>query len=636
MILPMKRKRSSNSHLDWYHTSWQVPPKLTLSTWADRERILSSESNPTGGRWRTDRVPYLKEIMDTISDDEHEVVVFMAPSQAGKTETINNFVGYIIDQDPGPILLIQEDLINAKAWSKDRLDPMLRDTPCLRGKIGTARGIAAHDAVTSNEILHKSFAGGHLTVVGSNRGAGLSMRPIRYVIGDEIDAWAPGAGEEGDQLSLAEKRTTWFFNRKLIWISSPRLKATSRIEPLYEASDQRALFVPCPHCAHYQTLEWANFRWDKAEDGSHLPETAHFQCTACTGRIEEQHRPAILAACQWRARFPGRPIAGFWLWAAYCPPVPWATIASEFLRDHKNPEKFKVFVNTRLAETWEEPGDAPAWELLQHRAEPRQQWIVPDGVYFLTCGVDVQHDRLEASVYGWGADEECWLIGHAILYGEPEKKRVWDELDKHLVTPWLQPGQQVTLTILSTAIDSGYATQEVYAYCRSRMLVHATKGLGGSKAPPLGRPSFVDVTHLGQTVKKGLRLWSLEPGPRYIHFPFGLDDEFYKQMTAEKQVTRYEDGYPVQDWKKVRERNEALDCAIGAYAAALIAGIERIPWETVKQQTQPPASSHAVPSGQPGQSPDPRAVVTFGPPNVGRTRQMRSSGQGMMGELLRR
>jgi phage terminase large subunit GpA-like protein len=631
------KKRSPNGVLIWYRQSWTVPPKVALSDWADRERILSLESNPTGGRWRTDRVPYLKAILDTISDDAHEVVVFMAPSQAGKTETITNLVGYIIDQDPGPILLIQENLENAKAWSKDRLDPMLRDTPCMRGRISTARGILAQEEVSSNEVLHKSFVGGQLTMVGSNSGAGLSMRPIRYVIGDEVDAWAPSAGEEGDQLSLAEKRTTWFFNRKLVWISSPRIKATSRIEPLYEASDQRHLFVPCPHCGQYQELLWDQFKWDKAADGTHRPETAHFVCIACHQRIEERHRPAMLAGCEWRANYPERTIAGFWLWAAYCPVIGWATLASEYLRDHHNPEAFKVFVNTRLSQSWEEQGDSPAWESIAQRADLYQQWTVPHEVGFLVVGADVQDDRIEFSTWGYGLGEESWLIGHQIIWGNSDLESVFLDFESKAFLAIPQPSRQRMLTPLLAFIDSGAKTQQVYSFVRSRPHIYAIKGSNQQFAPVVGTPSWQDIDYRGKKVQTGVQLWpvgvhrikkllygrlKLPPGgPRSVHFPSGLTDEYFRQLTGEKLVI----SRTKEEFRKVHA-NECLDAAVYAYAAAILAGLAdpRTNWEQLCPAVE---AAHAP------------APTLPAPPLIHQpapaARQMRSGG-GMMQELLRR
>lgn len=628
----------------WYRQSWAVPPKPSLSQWADENRYLSLESNPTGGKWKTDTVPYLREIMDTITDPRYEIIVWQAPTQVAKTECLLNFVGYVMDVDPGPIIIVQETIDNARSWSKDRLEPMLRDTPCLRGKVSTARGIAQQDDIASNQVLHKSFPGGHLTAVGSNSPAGFSMRPERYVGMDEIDAWAPSAGEEGDQFALILNRTAWFFNRKIVVISSPRLKATSRIEPLYQQSDQRKYYVPCPHCGHMQQLLWENFRWEKYEDGTHHPETAYFVCIQCGLRIEEKDKPAMLAKGEWRATFPGRPIAGFWLWAAYSPVVPWATLAQEWLDAEKNPEKRKVYINTRRAETWEEPSDAPAWEIIRDRAEPYEQWVIPHGVGFLTVGADVQDDRIEFSVWGFGREEESWLIGHDVIYGvqgqdgygNTDLDHIYLEFEKGAFQEAPQPTRGRFLQPLLAYLDSGAKTQQVYSFVRTRPSIYAIKGASHQFAPVNASPTWQDIDYKGQKIKDGVQLWQVgvhrikkllygrlrltKPGPRYIHFPHNLPDEYYRQLTAEKLITH---ANGKEEWKK-EGRNEALDCAVYSYAAAVLAGLAdpRTNWEQLcplgEVQARPMA---AIPQPVANQQPV-------------KQRGMRTGG-GTMGSLLR-
>lgn len=621
---------------DWYRQSWAIPTKPSLSDWADANRYLSLESNPTGGKWKTDTVPYLREIMDTITDPRYEKVVWMAPSQSGKTDGAElNMVGWIMDVDPGPVLVIHETIDNGRSWSKDRFEPMVRDTPCLRGKISTARGIAAQEQISSNEVLHKSFPGGHLTVVGSNSGAGLSMRPIRYILADEVDAWAPSAGEEGDQLDLAEKRTTWFFNRKIVIVSSPRLKATSRIEPLYLKSDQRRYFVPCPHCGFSQELKWENFRWDKDEDGTHRPETASFVCVACGLRIEEKDKAAMLAKGEWRATFPGRAIAGFWLWAAYSPVVPWATLAQEYIDSHKNPEKYKVFINTRRAETWEEPSDAPDWEIIKNRAEPYEQWVIPHGVGFLIAAGDVQDDRIEFSVWGFGREEESWLIGHEVIWGNTDLDAPYLEAEAKAFKPLLQPTRQRHLQPLLAFLDSGHKTQQVYNFVRTRPHIYAIKGSNQQFAPVVGAPTWQDIDYRGKKIQSGVQLWQIgvhrikklfygrlkltKPGPRYIHFPHNLLDSYYRGLTAEKLIVHTSGK---EEFKK-EGPNEPLDVAGYCYAAATLAGLSdpRTNWD----QLCPAGEAKAGPMPA-----VPQPVANQAP----RQRGMRGGG-GTMGQLLR-
>lgn len=631
MTLPMKTK----SDLSWYYQSWVIAPKPLLSEWADANRYLSLESNPTGGRWHTDTVPYTREPMDVIANSAYEDITLMWCSQAAKTEIENNLVGWIMDVDPGPILLIQETIENGRAWSKDRLDPMLRDTPCLRGKISTTRGIAKQESVTSNEVLHKSFPGGHLTVVGSNSGAGLSMRPIRYLLADEIDAWAPSAGDEGDQLDLAAKRTTWFHNRKIVTISSPRIKATSRVEPRFLASDQRRLYVPCPHCEFYQQLIWDHFDFSECDaDGRPIKEAIHFLCQECKRRIEERHRPAMLAECQWRPQFPGRPTAGFWLWAIYCPPVPWATLANEYIDAQGKPEKMKVFVNTRRAETWEEAGDAPEWETIKNRAEPYEQWVVPHGVGLLVAAADVQDDRIEFSVWGFGREEESWLIGHDVIWGNTDLDDPYLAFEQKAFLQLPQPTRQVLLQPLLAFIDSGHKTQQVYSFVRTRPHIYAIKGANQRFSPVVGAPTWQDIDHRGHKIKSGVQLWPLgvhrikkllygrlklkKPGPRFIHFPHNMPDAYYRGLTVEKLIV-HSNG---REEFKPAPQNEPLDCFVYCYAAAVLAGLTdpRTDWD----QLCPTSESETVPL--PAEQPPIPVQPAVQQPLATRQRRMRSTG----------
>ncbi len=622
----------------WYRKSWAVPPKPSLSAWADVNRYLSTESNPTGGRWHTSTLPYLKEIMDTISDEQHSVVVAMLCSQAGKTEVLCNHIGRIMDVDPGPILAIFETIDNARAWSKERLEPMLRDTPVLRGKVLSNRGPTASEEVTSNQILHKSFPGGVLTAVGSTSPRGLDQRPIRYVVGDEWDGWAPSAGDEGDQFRLAEKRTTHFFNAKIVMISTPRLKAGSRIEPAFLASDQRFYFLPCSACGLYQQLLWDNFKWETDIDGTLARGSAHFVCTNCKRMIEEKARHAMLAAGEWQAKYAEREVAGFHLWAAYCPPVAWSTLAREYIEDHAIPEKYKVFINTRRAQTWEEPSDAPEWDAIMARAEEYVEWTIPHGVGFLTIGADVQDDRIEFSVWGWGRDEEAWLIGHEAVYGNTELDQPYLAMEQKGFLQIPQTTRQRFLSPLIAFLDSGAFTQQVYMFVRPRPQFYAIKGSNQQFAPVVGQPSWQDIDHQGKKIKNGIQLWPIgthqikallyrrlkldRPGPRYIHFPARLPKSYYKQLTAERLIV-----HPTgrEEWKKEERRNEALDCLVYAYAAARLAGLSdpRTNWDQL---------CPAIEEGEIAQMQLVQTLVHHPPP---RTRGMRNGGGNSLQSLLR-
>lgn len=582
--------------LDFYWRSWEEPPKPSLVEWADDKRVLSRESNPNGGRWRTSTVPYAAEPMCTITDPRYEQIVLMWPTQSGKTEILMNFVGYIHEIDPGPILYAIENLDKAKVIVQDRYLPMLRDTPSLRRfrKAGRGRGKAdLEDGIDSHGGLHYSFPNGHFSVVGSNSAAGFSSRPIRYLLLDEIDGWALSAGKEGDQVMLAWNRAAWFWNRKMVAISSPRDDDTSRIQPLYEASDQRQCYLPCLKCGTYQLLEWESLRWKQDTLGDVLESTVGFECRQCGRLIPQRERYPMLTECEWRATFPGRKSAGFWLWAAYCPSVLWVSLVTEYLQSKDDEEKYKVFVNTKRAQTWKRQEETTSHHQLMLRAEERQQWEVPDETIMLTAGVDVQHDRLECSIYGWGIGEQGWLIGHTQVWGKIGEVETERDLDTLLSGSWKDSTGR-TLSLSKVCIDSGYKTDEVYLYARSRTNVLATKGMAKATAPAVGLPSPQDVFDKQKKLKipEGVLLWpigsyflkeTLEgrlqktgPGPKTIQFPAGLAEEFYLQLLSERLETFRRGRELVKQWIKKRPRNDTWDCLILAYAAAIIAGIRTL------------------------------------------------------------
>jgi len=388
------------------------PPKLTVSQWSDEYRRLSAEASAEPGRWFTSRAEYQRGIMDAVSDPLIETVVVMSSAQVGKTEVVNNIVGYHIHQDPAPILVLQPTVEMAQTWSKDRLAPMLRDTPALKGRVKAPRS-----KQSANTLLHKVFPGGHITMTGSNAPASLASRPIRVVLCDEVDRYPPSAGTEGDPVSLARKRATTFWNRKVILTSTPTGAGTSRIEAEFEQSDKRYFMVPCPHCEASQRLLWGNVKWLKGEDGESLPDTAAYHCGECGALWSEAERLAAIRKGEWQATADGGRIAGFHLSELYSP---WSSIpdmARNFLAAKKNTETLRTFVNTALGEPWEDRGEQVDQASLYSR---REQYAadVPDGALILTAGIDVQRDRIEMEVVGWGEGEESWNIDYRVIFGD--------------------------------------------------------------------------------------------------------------------------------------------------------------------------------------------------------------------------
>ncbi|GAK06048.1 phage terminase, large subunit [Geomicrobium sp. JCM 19037] len=381
------------------------PPELTVSEWADNYRFLSAESSAEPGKWNTDRAPYQREIMNAVNDPETETIAVMTSSQVGKTEIINNIIGYYVAYDPAPMLLVQPTEAMAQAYSKDRLAPMIRDTPVLTDKISEVK---AKDS--SNTQSHKKFPGGHISLVGANAPSSLASRPIRILLADEVDRFPVSAGNEGDPLSLAAKRTKTFWNKKKIYVSTPTVKEASRIESEYQDSTQEQWCLSCPSCGYFQPLRWAQIRF----------EDVTMECKYCKENhteIEWKDRPG-----EWIAGADHNGKRGFHLNALASPWETWGNIISDF-KDAKARGKdvLKTWVNTSLGESWEDDTPDVEEEMLMKRRE-RYHAELPKGVLLLTAAVDVQDDRLEVEVVGWGAGKESWGITYQQFYGEQIKK----------------------------------------------------------------------------------------------------------------------------------------------------------------------------------------------------------------------
>ena len=510
--------------------------------------------------------------MDAVSDPEVHTVVVMSSAQVGKTEVLLNILGYHIDQDPAPILALQPTLEMAQAFSKDRMVPMVRDTPALKGKIRDAR---SRDS--GNTVLHKSFTGGHVTMAGANSPSSLASRPIRIVLCDEVDRYPASAGTEGDPVKLAAKRSRTFWNRKLILTSTPTIKGQSRIEMAYEASDRREYWVPCPHCGEHQVLRWSQVRWPEGR-----PEDAQYACIECGVLWSDGERWSAVYQGEWRARGETKGVAGFHINELASTMSKLGETAVAFVEAKRDPSLLQVWVNTSLGETWEERGDTVEAEGIDALREPYGPEALPEDVRFLTAGVDTQDDRLELEILGWGEDEESWGVEYHVLYGDPAQPAVWTELDGLLSGTW-ETDSGRKLRVVGAAIDSGgHHAEAVLRFCRSRFRrrVYAIKGQAGQGKPvwPLraSRTKTRDsVFMVGvDTAKDAIyaRLQIEEPGPGYCHLPAdpitGYDADWAEQVTSEQRMTRYREGRPYTVWVLPKgKRNEALDCRVYAYAA---------------------------------------------------------------------
>lgn len=555
--------------------SLKPPPKLKVSEWADQHRQLSRETCAEPGQWSTSRVPHMREPMDCVNDPNVIEMWFMKSSQVAYTSMVENIIGFIADQDPSPAQLICPSVGDGEKFSKTRLAPMIRDTPRLRAKMSDVR---SRDS--NNTMLMKKFPGGHLIIAGANAPSGLASNPIRYALFDEIDRYPLSAGTEGDPLSLGIKRTVAFWNRKIIGGSTPGIKGVSLIEAKYEGSDQRRWYVPCPHCSEFQTLKWAQVKFDPAD-----PDTARYGCEHCGVLWTDVERWGALLHGQWRASKPFKGIAGFHMNEIASTFVRLPDMVRAFLEAKKSPEKLKTFTNTSLAETWEESGGSTIEHAtLLERVEQYGPKSIPEDVLMLTIGGDTQDDRVELQLLGWGADEECWIIEQAVIRGDPDDLRFWtNDVDAYLKQRYRTvDGREIAVE--AVAIDSGgHHTQRVYDFVvsRKRRRVWAIKGRGGPgvlawpKKVRRGGKSRASVFVLGVDTIKGILYGRLrlvnEPGPSYIHLPASADEEFCRQLTSEKATPKFHKGRQALVWE-VRApgiRQEAQDCWLYGYAAML-------------------------------------------------------------------
>ncbi len=540
------------------------PPRLTISQWADSYRRLSSEASAEPGQWRTDRAPYQRGIMDAINEPGVETVVVMSSAQVGKTELLLNTIGYFMDYDASPILLLQPTLEMAEAFSKDRLSPMLRDTPALKDKVGDPKA-----RNSGNTLLHKTFPGGHITMAGANSPSSLASRPIRILLADEVDRYPVSAGTEGDPLNLAAKRTTTFWNKKKLYVSTPTIKGVSRIESEYEDSTMEQWCLPCPCCGEYQSLTWAQIRF----------EDVTMECIHCRQRSTEYEWKKHKG--RWVARKEHSNKRGFHLNELASPWKRWEQIIEDFKAAKLSQETLKVWVNTALGESWEEKGDSADEEALLRRRE-RYNCEVPKDVLVLTAGVDVQDDRFEIEVVGWGVGKESWGIQYHQIVGDPAQEAIWIQLDEYLSKSWLYANGQRQL-LSCVCIDSGgHFTTEVYKFCKTRehRRIFAIKGQGGEGKPLVGNVSRtnrekVALFNLGVDTGKETLLSRLKlefEGEGYCHFPIeaekGYSDTYFKGLTSEKRTIKYYKGRPRIEWtKRSGTRNEPLDLRNYATAA---------------------------------------------------------------------
>ena len=612
------------------------PDDLTVTEWAERNRRLSSESSAEPGPWRTERTPYLREVMDTFTDPKIRHTVMVAASQVGKSEVLNNCIGYIIDQDPGSILFIHPTTIDAKEYSKLRIAPMLRDCPSLAKKV-----VKPKSRDSGNTILQKTYPGGILTMCGSTEAHALASKPIRYVFGDERDRWATSAGNEGDPWDLAMARQTTFYNSMAFEVSTPTIKNASAIEAAYASGTMERWKSRCPHCGEYHEIQWADIRFEYDEkivagQKTYKVKKVYYCCPGCgavSDEITMKRAPARWEADNPAAREQGT--RSFWLNAFVSQWATWESIILKFLKAQGSTRKMQVVYNTCFGELWEDRGDLEDEDsLLQRREdygkrEDDSDIELPDGVLVLTCGVDTQDDRLEFEVVGHGHFGETWGIRKGIIMGRPDDLETWKQLDDvltHVFRFENGRGLRISMTFID---EGGHFTMEVRQQCRARLSkkIFCIKGMPGQDTPYTAPPKKQKIMiqnvligtcwqyQIGVDSGKEIIMDNLKvqtPGPRFCHFPKRDDygSGYFKGLLSEVKVYDPNKKKPWQ-WKKIpgHERNEALDCRNYALAAfkALPVDLDAID-RRLKEANGQPVPPAAQPKAAPAQKKKRRAA----------------------------
>jgi phage terminase large subunit GpA-like protein len=581
------------------------PADLTVEQWAEDRLVLPREMSAEPGPIRLDRTPYLRQIFADLADPKIEEIDLMFATQLGKSTALLALLGYVVDHEPAPMMLVLPTLDVAKKFSKQRIAPLIAANDCLRTKIREAR---SRDS--DNTTLVKGFAGGMLVITGANSPAGLASMPAKIVLMDEVDDYPDDAGGQGEPTRIVTARQDTFARRKRVKSSSPkRPKGRSMIEADFERGTRCRYYVPCPHCEHRQTLRWQQIQWRK--DPEPQPDSAAYVCEACGALIEEHHKTAMLAAGEWRADNPGAANRSYHLNSLYSPLgwLSWRTVVEEFLHakaraDAGSPEALRTWINTRLAETWEKQAEKLAVNELQAMAIDQPLRIVPAGALLLVAFVDVQDDRFEVAVWGLGeGGDDMYTVDHLVIPANPGLEADWAKVDAALAAryPHALGGD---CGIEAAAVDTGgHFTHDVYRFVRrmpSARKVAATKGMDRPGLPVLGKASVVDVNWRGGVIKHGVKLWFVGVNAAKdllfarikagrVHMSRALPEAWFEQLAAEHRVLHRTARGERTVWvkKTPNARNEALDCAVGALWCAERLGVSRWPkkyWEVLRQR----------------------------------------------------
>ena len=589
----------SNSLYQSFIDGIKADPVLTVWEWADKNRYLTSETAAMPGLYRTDVVPYAREIMACLSvNNPARRIVVQKGAQLGLSEVGNNWIGYIIDAVPGPTLCVQPTIIAASNYSTLRIDTLIKHSPALVNKVQEAKA-----RESGNTKLNKSFKGGFLAIVSGNSASSLRSLPIKNLFLDEVDGYPIDIPKEGSPVDLAITRTSTFQQKKKIYeISTPLVEGSSRICADYELSSKEKYFVPCPLCGEFQTLEFSQLRYDVEK----YEQSTVYECIHCKGLIEEWHKPEMLNAGKWVAEHPDRDtFRGFFISTMYAPFgwFGWWEMAKDYEAAKLDNTKMKTFVNTKLGLAWRESGETPNHDRLYERRENYQPGMLPLGASLIVGGVDVQANRLEIMLVAFNRRQEKWLVEYKVIIGDVESDEVWDEAFEYMNTEFSVFGSKIRIPITAFCIDAGYANIRVAAFAKrfARNKCFMIKGTPNG-VTLLSKPRDMEIKQNGKSVKTGQKIWNIYPdvakgelfrhlmlpSPEdgqafpngYFHFHMNTDMDFFKGLCSEELRTKIVNGFPVYYYFKTYRRNEQLDCAVYGRTCFAILGADRWDSET--------------------------------------------------------
>lgn len=546
--------------------AFRPPAKLALADWIQASVFLPSSIAAQPGRMRLWK-PQI-EIANSIGDDTVERVSILKSARVGATQLMVGTLGHFVENDPSPVLCVVPAEADARHLMVSVIEPTFQESPSLRAAL-------SEDTAGRDTMLHRRFAGGSLSIVSARAPRNLRARTARILFADEIDAYELSAGTEGDPVELAMRRTMTFGNRRIVLASTPVDAETSRILRAYEQSDQRVFEVPCPHCGQFSEIHWKDIKWDADK-----PETAHWRCPNCEGRVEDRHKAQIVQAGRWRALAPHvEGHRGYKLTSltSTLPNATWPKLAAEFLQAKRSPTTLKPWLNTVLGEAWRGEGDDLDSTDFAALQRPFGMETVPEDALVLTVGGDVQKDRVELTYTGWTADGDMRVLGHVPIWGDPTDAETWIEVEDALRRQFRHPLGGV-LNVDAAVIDSGNWADQVYDFCRPRT---ARRVLPGKGVSGFSRPSIAFSTsrkvRLALIGVDGVKLalhQRLTHGETIL-FSGDLSGDYFEQIRAERLVTKFSRGRPMRVWEVISgRRNEALDTLSYSYAARQLVGLD--------------------------------------------------------------